>query len=87
MKAVELVRTERQRQDEKWGWPQNNSPEIWMTVLGEEYGELCQEVLRVTFNGKSTDDMVAEAVQVAAVCFAMLEEWYEQGLISDESIS
>jgi hypothetical protein len=80
-KVSALIFQERQRQDDKWGWPQNNSLPIWMTVLGEEYGETCQEVLQAIYEGKSLDDFVTEMIQVAAVAVAALEDLDEQGLI------
>lgn len=79
-KVSTLIFQERQSQDDKLGWPQNNSLPIWMTVLGEEYGETCQEVLRAIYDGKSLDDFVTEMIQVAAVV-AALEDLDEQGLI------
>lgn len=70
---VTAVQKERLRQDEKWGWPQRNSLAEWMTILMEEVGELAQEVLRVRFANKSTNDLQDEAIQCMAVCSAMLE--------------
>lgn len=42
-----LVFEERIRQEVKWG-PQLHDPRTWMTILGEEFGEACQEALRMT---------------------------------------
>lgn len=58
---------ERIAQDYAWG-EQNHPPDQWLTILGEEYGEVCRAVL--------DDDMVAyrkELIQVAAVAVAMIE--------------
>ena len=66
------VLTERSRQDKKWG-EQNHLPAYWMTILGEEFGEACQEALRVEFGAKSTDDLRAELIQVAAVAVGAVE--------------
>lgn len=79
-KVVELVRTERIRQDRKWGWPQDNSLPEWMTILGEEFGELCQEVLRQNFGQTNRlNELVDEAAQVAAVAMAIIETLNYQG--------
>lgn len=37
------------RQYEKWG-EQLHSPEMWMVIIQEEFGEVAQEVLRGTFH-------------------------------------
>ena len=40
------ITKERQRQDEKWG-PRHQEFPVWMTILGEEYGEACQEAIEL----------------------------------------
>lgn len=70
--ALECVADERQRQHEKWGTQRHSWPE-WMAVLGEEFGEACQEVCRVTWGGKMAIDLRRELVQIAAVCVAIVE--------------
>jgi len=42
------VMEERYRQEQKWG-PQNRTPEKWMVILGEEFGEVCKDVLEENF--------------------------------------
>lgn len=39
------ILAERRRQEKKWG-PQHHGATFWMAILGEEYGEACQEALR-----------------------------------------
>lgn len=80
-KVSELVRAERRFQDQKFGWPQDITLAEYATILGEEFGEFCQEVLRVRFDGKDHADLVKEIVQVAAVAFAIVESLYEEQLI------
>ena len=63
----ELVILERQKQDQKWG-EQNHYPVRWITILGEEFGELCN----ATLEGNQTA-LEKELIQVAAVCKAMWE--------------
>lgn len=77
--AIDSVKVERERQDEKWG-EQNHYPSVWLGILGEEFGELCQAVNETWFdNGPEErakggfDNMRAEAVQVAAVAVAFVE--------------
>lgn len=44
-----LVDLEITRQFEKWG-EQNHSPEMWMVIIQEEFGEVAQEILRTVFD-------------------------------------
>jgi NTP pyrophosphatase (non-canonical NTP hydrolase) len=70
--ALVDVLEERRRQDEKWG-EQNHDPFAYLTVLGEEYGELCQCALHDRFGGPAAEHIREEAVQVAAVALAIVE--------------
>lgn len=70
--ALVDVLDERRRQDEKWG-EQNHDPFAYLTVLGEEYGELCQCALHARFGGPAAEHIREEAVQVAAVALAIVE--------------
>jgi len=70
--AVCDVLKERRRQEAKWG-EQNHDPFTYLTVLGEEYGELCQAALHSKFGGKAAEGLRYEAVQVAAVALAIVE--------------
>lgn len=38
---IEKVINERKRQDKKWG-EQNHSPLLWLSIIGEEFGEMCK---------------------------------------------
>jgi hypothetical protein len=76
--AIQDVLDERTRQDAKWG-EQNHDPSLWLTILGEEFGETCQAALEAKF-GKDParrEERIArvreEAVQTAAVALAMVE--------------
>lgn len=78
--AVEGAILERCRQFDKWGIRgiRHSLPD-WMTILGEEFGELCKEAGDVRFaidehraaiaRGKARD----EALQVAAVALAIVQ--------------
>ena len=69
--AMSAVARERFLQDLKWG--EQNWGIEWMSILGEEFGEACQEFNAVHFGGKSPANLRAELVQVAAVAVAIIE--------------
>lgn len=77
--AIDMVLAERKRQDEKWGDQSGNHPFEWMSILGEEYGELCEAVNETCFANAQKKDrggrlrMLKEAIQVAAVAVAYAE--------------
>ena len=73
-KIFNNVIAERRRQDEKWG-EQNHFPERWATIIGEEYGEMCQAINEFSFNPtpETEDQIYTEAIQTMASCMAMLE--------------
>ena len=65
---------ERLRQLKKWG-PQHHDLPTWIAILSEEVGELSAEVLKSRFEGVVTREaIVAEAVQVAAVALAIVQD-------------
>lgn len=76
------IARERVRQDEKWG-EQNHDPFVYLTVLGEEYGEACKAALeahkwidghRSSFwDAEKMKHLREELIQVAAVAKAIVE--------------
>lgn len=75
--ARRLIEAERKFQDAKWG-EQNHDPQVWMAILGEEFGELCQAAndLRWPKGEPDADPFLhalVEAVQTAAVAQAIVE--------------
>lgn len=68
--AISLILKERQRQDEKFGWPQEHSIDRWLVILGEEFGELCKAALE-----RDSENFFEEVTQVAAVAVAILETY------------
>jgi NTP pyrophosphatase (non-canonical NTP hydrolase) len=64
------VMRERAIQDAKWG-EQNHHPAWWLSILGEEFGEVCKAVCENNDTGKGS--YRDELVQVAAVAVAMIE--------------
>lgn len=71
-RVFEAVIAERARQDRKWG-TQNHSDALWLAILSEEFGEAAKEANETHFRGKDTGLLVAELVQVIAVCKAWIE--------------
>lgn len=82
--ALEAVRTERQRQYVLWGDQSGNSMFEWVSILGEEYGELCEAVNETSFSNAAHPDrggyenIIKEATQVAAVAVAIIETAYRR---------
>jgi hypothetical protein len=64
-----LTVAERAKNRLRWGDQSGNTPEIWVTVLSEEVGE----VSRALLERSPLDHLRAELVQVLAVCIAWLE--------------
>lgn len=82
--ALDAVKTERQRQESLWGDQSQNHPFEWMSILGEEYGELCEAVNETFFKNATHPDrggfdkIIKEATQVAAVAVAIIESAQQQ---------
>lgn len=69
-----LISAERDRQDAKWGFPQENTYCEWSSILAEETGELAKELNELNFGRGEIAHMVEEAIQVAAVAMSILEQ-------------
>ena len=70
------VTDERLAQEKKWG-QQNHDDNMFLVILGEEYGEACQATLE-QFETMGTEEIAtyhlrAELIQVAAVAVAHIE--------------
>lgn len=70
---LKAILDERERQDQKWGFPQENTYGEWGSILAEEAGELCKELNELNFGSGDPGKMETEAVQVAAVALSILE--------------
>lgn len=68
----EEIRSERKRQDKKWG-EQNHSPVVFCGILGEEVGEVNKAAIENHFFGAPIKDYRDELIQVAAVAVQMIE--------------
>lgn len=83
LEAVDKVIAERIRQNEKWGYPQNNTPFEWVSIATEEVGEMAQatnDAFMGQIKSNQTDKIVHEAIQVAAVAVAIIEHLSKETL-------
>ncbi len=71
-RAVMDVLAERERQHAKWGEQYHEMP-VWLAILSEECGELSEATLHQLFGGPQAENVLAEAVQVAAVALQIVE--------------
>lgn len=69
------IQQERKRQDEKWG-VQTHAPADWLTILGEEVGEVNKAAYEAKFCNGPIIHYRDELIQVAAVAVSMLECYY-----------
>ncbi len=86
--AVEMVKSERLRQNDKWGFPQHNTPFEWISILTEEVGELAQAVNDAYFGEGSVEDrakVIDEAVHVSAVALSIVEHMQEEKNMLDKT--
>lgn len=73
------VVTERIRQDTKFGANRHQHPLLWLAILGEEVGEVNKATLEGMFDGKNFSEYRKELIEVAAVCFAMIQDFDRYG--------
>lgn len=79
--AFEKVISERITQIAKWGDESRNHPFEWMSILGEEFGELCEAVNETCFrNGThpergGNENIIREAAQIAAVAITIIRDF------------
>ena len=73
------IRLERLSQDEKWG-RQRHRYGVWLAILGEEFGEVCEAMQIGMQSEKKTDanNLYEELIQVAAVACAIAEQVKEE---------
>lgn len=83
-----LIKQERERQDEKWG-EQNHDPLLWLSILGEEFGEIAKELNEHGFDPYSDhlNKACDEIVQLCAVGVAMLECMDRNGAVSLKDVT
>lgn len=79
--ALNAIRKERERQLQLWGAQDDVSTFGYISILGEEYGELCEAINETHFfNAYHPDrggyaNIIKEATQVAAVAVAISERY------------
>lgn len=66
-RAFSAIRSERDRQDQKWG-QQDHDDRLWLGILVEEVGEVAKAII-----DEQAADLDKELVQAAAVIVAWLE--------------
>jgi NTP pyrophosphatase (non-canonical NTP hydrolase) len=73
------VKTERERQDSKWGIQRHQMGD-WLKILVEEVGEVAQamQIGDVSYKNSDADDLYEELIQVAAVAVAIAEHVREE---------
>lgn len=77
--AVNMIVSERDRQKTLWGEVTDNTPFEWMSILGEEFGELCLAVNETYFKNPRHPEcggianIVKEASHVGALCIAIID--------------
>lgn len=73
--AITDIINERDRQDQKWG-VQNKQPLQWMSIIGEEFGEVCKETIELDEQRKAENKAYyIELVQLAATVLCALEDY------------
>lgn len=79
--ALQMVADERRRQFSLWGDQSGRHPFEYMSILGEEFGELCEAANETCFQNPKHperggfDAVVREAVHVAAVAVQIVEAY------------
>jgi|GEM_PF-3341628 len=76
--VIDDVIQERKHQDIKWG-QENHCLPLWTSIIGEEYGELCQAIYETILPTQGREpkggynNMRTEAIQLAAVAIKFIE--------------
>ena len=78
--VIEAIIKERSRQNELWGIQRHDMGK-WLQILMEEVGELAQAMQANDIWSKQSDaeNLLEEAVHVAAVAAAIAEQIVEEG--------
>jgi len=72
------IQHKREEQDIKWKQRPHSFP-FWVTILAEELGELAKAVLEDKLKPSDLCDIEDEAIDVAAVAVAILEQIQKGG--------
>ena len=79
----DAISAERGRQDEKWGYPQNNTFAEWGSYLAEECGEAVQQLNDLNIGVGDEDKLREELIQTAAMCLSILEQLERTQLVTE----
>ena len=73
-KVLNEIDQERNNQIQKFGY-QDYTTSVWLSVIGEEFGEMCKEAndLRLNQRNASLQNLYDESIQTAACCVALCE--------------
>ena len=93
--AIAMIRAERERILSLWGRiAETNEPTNdlfeWMSILGEEFGERCEAINDTCFKHPKHperggyDNILKEAIQVAAVSTAIAEDMLQRKAMAGE---
>ena len=91
-KILQDIIAERNRQDDKWGKDRDHLMVEWLSILGEEYGEICKATNELHWEldsdarVKKYKNLEEELIQTAAVCIATLESLANYGFSGVEEI-
>ena len=80
VEAIKKVIEERIRQNQKWGYPQQNTPFEWVSILTEEVGEFAEATNDALLGSYPNGDLgkaIEEVIQVAAVAISIIEHLSE----------
>lgn len=71
-----LILIEREKQDAQWGIAEDRhqSHLVWLAILGEEFGEVAQALLKFMFEHAPFQSLIDEVIDVIAVGIAWLED-------------
>ena len=72
-RVIQDLLTERKRQDDKFGPRNNHSPERWIVILAEEFGEVSNALIE-----GDHQNYYDELIQVAAVAVAACECYWRE---------
>ena len=71
----DAILAERAAQNEKWGYPQNNTFCEWAAYLAEECGEAIKECNDFNFGKGNKEKLFTELIQTAALCLSIVEHF------------
>lgn len=71
---LKLIQDELMHQNQKWGANRILPPQLWLAILGEEFGEVCKACLEHDAIGYKAELIDVAASAIAALQSLLLEE-------------